>query len=257
MQPLQAVKLSEATAGLEQAHVSKAADAELRHAAHAIMNLEEFKEVEREINNAIFEVSRWERALEELVAQGPMAYIEEMTRYERDDLDRQIESLNDLIKASENLEAELKDAKNALDKERGRLSPRQEEARKRIAGLEAEIKLKPFENDYRNKKQDFDKIQTQVNALLKTLEDIRRGVNVGADVLRQVTKLIKMGMPEIKEIRVKASSEGLAKHDPLMFEITVMWMEKKYTCRIKWAPSQDAHDLYSEAAKKVAALAEQ
>ena len=253
---LQAVKLSEATIGLEQAHANKAAQAELIHAAEAIMDSDEFKAVERGINNAVYEVSRFERALEKLVAQGPMAYLEEMTYDERVEVDRQIKLLDELIDASTKLQTELEEAKDALDEKKGRLSPQQEEARKRIANLEAEIKLKPFEEDYRNKKQDFDKLQTQADALLQTLEDIKGGVNIGADVLRQVTKLVIEGIPQIKEIRVKASSEVLVKHDPLMFEITVTWMKQDHECHVEWAPSQDAHDLYSNAAKKVAALAD-
>ena len=96
--------MSEAAVGLEQAHASKAVDAELRHAAHAIMNTDAFKTVEREINNAVFEIERFERALEGLVTKGPMAYIEEMTHDERVDRDRQIKLLERLTVASEELE---------------------------------------------------------------------------------------------------------------------------------------------------------
>ncbi|KAK4165649.1 hypothetical protein QBC43DRAFT_287820 [Cladorrhinum sp. PSN259] len=54
--------------------------------------------------------------------------------------------------------------------------------------LEAEIKLKPFEEDYRNKKQDYDRINTQANALLVALEDVKLGIDIGGDIVRQVTK---------------------------------------------------------------------
>lgn len=247
--------MSEAAAGLEQAHASKAIDAELRHAAFAIMNTEPFIAAERGINNAAFEIDRFERAVGELVTKGPMGYIEEMTHDERRDLDRAITLLNDLMEASRALEEELQAAKSALDEGRSRLSPQQEEARKNIADLEAELELKPFEEDYRNKQQDYDMIKTQADALIATLEDVKKGVHVGTDVVRQVTKLVAKGTPEIKEIKVKASSDALAKNEPLTFDITVSWMNEEHACHVEWSPNQDAHVLYNKAAKIVVALA--
>ncbi|KAI1087089.1 hypothetical protein F5B19DRAFT_486997 [Rostrohypoxylon terebratum] len=252
--PYWTAKLTEATLGLEQAHASKVAEAEILHALKAITNSDAFKTVEREINNAAFEIGRFERALEKLVTQGPSAYIEEMVRDERRDLDRQIKLLSDLMDASKILEEELRKAKNALDKGQGRLSPKQEEARKHIAELESELKLKPFEEDYRNKKQDYDKIKSQADSLLVTLEDIKKGIHVGADIVRQVTKLVAKGLPDIKNIKGRVSSNALAKHEPLMFEITVSWMGQDHLCCVEWAPNQDAHELYNGAAKKVVAI---
>lgn len=249
-----ACKLTEATLGLEKAHADKALNAEFRHAAHAIMNTEAFKTVENEINNAYSEISRFERALEKLVDQGPMAYIEELSKDEKRDLEREIELLDDLMAASKQLEEELRAAKDALDETSGRLSPEQEAARGRIADLEAEIERKPFEHDYRNKQQDFDRIKTQADALLRTLEDVKGGIRVGADVVRQVTNLFRKGIPEIKEIKVSASSAALANHEPLTFKITVGWMGDYHVCQVEWVPSQDAHVLYSDAARKVVEL---
>lgn len=248
--------MSEATIGLEQAHASKAVEAELHHVAESIINSDEFRAVECGIKDAIYEVSRFELALEKLVTQGPIGYIEEMTYDERAELDRQISLYNELVRDSKRLEAALIAAKNALEAEKGRLRPEQEAARERIAELEAEIELKPFEKDYENKKQDFDKIKTQADALLSTLEDIKKGIHVGADVLRQVTKMLMEGIPEIRDIYVETSSDALAENKPIIFSITVWWLGQNHTCRVEWSPNQEAHELYSNAAEKVVALAD-
>jgi hypothetical protein len=252
---LKGYKLSEAALGLEEAHAAKAVDAAARVTGCAITNSPAFRAVEQEINNASFEIGRFEQAMEGLVSKGPMGYIEVMIHDEREDVQRQINLLERLMADSKNLEEELEAAKSALDEGRGRLNPEQEEARKRIAELEAEIKLKPFEEAYRHKKRNYDAIKMQADTLLATLEDVRQDMKVEADIVRQVTRLMMKGIPQIKDIEVKASSDMLARHEPLTFDITVIWMNQEHGCQVKWAPGQDAHLLYREAAKKIATLA--
>ncbi|GAP86904.1 hypothetical protein SAMD00023353_2400470 [Rosellinia necatrix] len=249
-------KLGEATLGLEQAHGSKIAETEILHAVEAVTSSDEFKTVEHGINDAAYEVSRFGRALDGLIAKGPMGYIEEMTHDDRVELDRQISLCDKLMALSRELEEELRTARKALEDEKGRLRPEQEEARKRIVRLEAEIKLKPFEEAYKNKQQDYERIKIMADALVDQLEDIEKGINVGADVLRQVTKVVMEGLPDIREIHVKASSDALVKHEPLLFSVTVRWMGQDHTCRVEWAPNQDAHELYESAAKSVVAIAD-
>lgn len=247
--------MSEAAIGLEEAHAGKAADAAMRVTGYAITNTPAFRAVEQEINNATFEIGRFEQAMEGLVSKGPMGYIEVMIHDEREDVQRQIELLERLTADSQNLEEELEAAKSALDEGRGRLNPKQEEARKRIADLEAEIKLKPFEEAYRDKKRNYDAIKTQADTLLATLEDVKRDMKVEADIVRQVTRLVMEGIPEINDIKVKASSDMLARHEPLTFDINVGWMNQEHVCQVKWSPGEGAHLLYREAAKKLVALA--
>lgn len=192
-----------------------------------------------------------------MITQGFEGFAEAILRDERREVDRQIELIDELLQASRKLQKELEKAKAALEETKGRLSPQQKEARKRIVDLEAEIRLKPFDHAYRAKKEDYDKLCVVADMLISTLEQIRKGINVGADVLRQVTKLVMQGIPQIKEIRVKASSEMLVKYEPLLFEITVTWLGKDHTCHVEWAPNQDAQALYGNAAKNIAAIADE
>ncbi|KAM0514405.1 hypothetical protein ACHAPE_006698 [Trichoderma viride] len=248
-------KLTEATVGLEQAHASKAIEAEILHAAEVITNSDEFKTVENGINNAIDEASRFGRALQELVDKGPMAYIEEMSRDEKRDLQRHIDLLRSLEADSRELQSQFAAAERALKETRGRLSPKQEAARKNIVDLEAAIKLKPWEAEYRNKKADFDRIKTQADGLLQTLDDIKKGISVGEDLIRQAVKFLEF-IPEIQSIHVTASSEILVKNAPLTFGISVKWLGEIHICYIEWSPNQDAYELYSNAARKIVGLAD-
>lgn len=252
---MQLAKLTEATLGLEQAHASKIIEVEILHAAEAITNSQEFKSVERGINDAIDEVARFGRALQELTDKGVMGYIEEMSRDEKRDLQRQIDLLRSLEADSRKLQRQLEAAERALKNTRGRLSPKQEAARKKIVDLEADIKLKPWETEYKNKKADFDMIQTQADGLLKTLDDIKKGISVGEDIIRQTVKFLEF-IPEIQSIHVAASSDILVKNVPLTFGISVKWLGEIHMCYVEWAPTQDAHELYSNAAKAMVRLAD-
>lgn len=250
-------KLGEAAAALEDAHVNKAIEAELHHFAESIVRSKEFQDIERGINDALFEVSRFGSALEKLVTDGPMGYIEETTRDERANLKQQINLYDQLVRDCKKLERALIDAKKALEAEKSRLKPEQEEARVRIAELEAEIKLKPFEKEYEMKKQDFDRIKTQADALISTLEDIKASVEIGADVLWQVSKIIMEGIPEITDIYVEASSDAIAENKPMTFSITARWLGQDHICRVDWSPNQGVQELYGRAAEKVVALADE
>ncbi|KAI1451228.1 hypothetical protein F4805DRAFT_464043 [Annulohypoxylon moriforme] len=246
-----------ATIGLEQAHASKAIELGLHYAAESILKSDEFRAVERGIQDAVYEVSRFERALEKLITQGPEAYIKEMTYDERVKLDRQVALYDELVGGSKKLEAALTAARNSLDAEKGRLRPEEEAAREAIAELEAEIELKPFEKDYENKKQDFEKIKTQTQALLSTLEDVRKGIHVGEDVVRQVTKMLTWGMPEIRDIYVEVSSDAFVEDKPMLFSIKVRWLGQDFTCHDEWSPNQEAYELYNSAAKGIVALVDE
>lgn len=61
-------------------------------------------------------------------------------------------------------------------------------------------------------------------------------------------------LPHIRDVKVKASSEMLVKHTPLIFEITVEWFGGLNTCHVEWVPNQDAHELYTSAAKILVGL---
>jgi hypothetical protein len=150
----------------------------------------------------------------------------------------------------------LQAVKKALEEKKRRLTTQEEEAAKRIVTLEKEIKLLPIEHDYYNKKEDYAKLRTRVDEVCSFLEAVKKGVSFPPDVLRHVTRLVIKGMPEVKDIRVRASSEGLVKNDPLLFEMTVAWAGQEHACHVEWAPNQVTSVLYSEAVKSVAAMAD-
>ncbi|PCD24647.1 hypothetical protein AU210_013764 [Fusarium oxysporum f. sp. radicis-cucumerinum] len=192
-------KLTEATLGLEEAHARKAIDAELRHAGKAIMDLPAFRSIEVAINEAARKIDQFGRALDGLVNRGLAAWIEEMLKDEREDLNRQIRLLEALVRKSEELEAAYEQAKKDLDKTEERLSPKQEAARKRIAEIEGEIKMLPAQHEYMNKKKDYENMEIQVNHLIATLDDIKRVMGEVSQISKDVLNTLKKGIPRVTE----------------------------------------------------------
>ncbi|KAL7758434.1 hypothetical protein ACKLNR_010861 [Fusarium oxysporum f. sp. zingiberi] len=240
-------KLTEATLGLEEAHARKAIDAELRHAGKAIMDLPAFRSIEVAINEAARKIDQFGRALDGLVNRGLTAWIEEMLKDEREDLNRQIRLLEALLRKSEEFEA----AYNQSKKEK-RLSPKQEAARKRIAEIEGEIKMLPAQHEYMNKKKDYENMEIQVNHLITTLDDIKRVMEEVSQISKDVLNTLKKGIPRVTKIIVRASNRTFADDKPLMFEIQAVWMDIHETFRVEWAPNQGISVLYSQAAEKLA-----
>ncbi|KAH7194164.1 hypothetical protein DER44DRAFT_751957 [Fusarium oxysporum] len=245
-------KLTEATLGLEEAHARKAIDAELRHAGKAIMDLPAFRNIEVAINEAARKIDQFGRALDGLVNRGLAAWIEEMLKDEREDLNRQIRLPEALLRKSEELEAAYKQAKKDLDKIEERLSPKQEAARKRIAEIEGEIKMLPAQHEYMNKKKDYENMEIQVNHLIATLDDIKRVMEEVSQISKDVLNTLKKGIPRVTKIIVRASNSTFADDKPLMFEIQAVWMDIHGTFRVEWAPNQGISVLYSQAAEKLA-----
>ncbi|TVY73675.1 hypothetical protein Focb16_v005236 [Fusarium oxysporum f. sp. cubense] len=245
-------KLTEATLGLEEAHARKAIDAEFRHAGKAIMDLPAFRSIEVAINEAARKIDQFGRALDGLVNRGLTAWIEEMLKDEREDLNRQIRLLEALLRKSEEFEAAYKQAKKDLDKTEERLSPKQEAARKRIAEIEGEIKMLPAQHEYMNKKKDYENMEIQVNHLIATLDDIKRVMEEVSQIGKDVLNTLKKGIPRVTKIIVRASNRTFADDKPLMFEIQAVWMDKHETFRVEWAPNQGISVLYSQAAEKLA-----
>ncbi|EWZ31266.1 hypothetical protein FOZG_15674 [Fusarium oxysporum Fo47] len=192
-------KLTEATLGLEEAHARKAIDAELRHAGKAIMDPPAFRSIEVAINEAARKIDQFGRALDGLVNRGLAAWIEEMLKDEREDLNRQIRLLEALVMKSEELEAAYEQAKKDLDKTEEMLSPKQEAARKSIAEIEGEIKMLPAQHEYMNKKKDYEKMEIQVNHLIATLDDIKRVMGEVSQISKDVLNTLKTGIPRVTE----------------------------------------------------------
>ncbi|KAK2123484.1 hypothetical protein NOF04DRAFT_1361932 [Fusarium oxysporum II5] len=245
-------KLTEATLGLEEAHAREAIDAELRHAGKAIMDLPAFRSIEVAINEAARKIDQFGRALDGLVNRGLAAWIEEMLKDEREDLNRQIRLLEALLRKSEKPEAAYKQAKKDLDKTEERLSPKQEAARKRIAEIEGEIKMLPAQHEYMNKKKDYENMEIQVNHPIATLDDIKRVMEEVSQISKDALNTLKKGIPRVTKIIVRVSNSTFADDKPLMFEIQAVWMDIHETFRVEWAPNQGISVLYSQAAEKLA-----
>ncbi|KAF5965774.1 hypothetical protein FBULB1_12034 [Fusarium bulbicola] len=248
----EALKLTEATLGLEEAHARKAADAELRHAGKAIMDLPAFRSIEEAINEAARKIDQFGRAIDGLVNRGLRAYLEEMLKDEREGLNRQIRLLEALMWESERLEAAYKEAKKDLENTEQRLSRKQEAARKKIAEIQAEIKMLPARHQYTNKKKDYEIMENQVNDLVATLDDIQRVMKKVSQISKDVVNTLNKGIPRVTKIIVRASNRAFVEDKPLMFEIQAVWMDKHETFRIEWAPNQGISVLYSRAAEKLA-----
>ncbi|VTT59074.1 unnamed protein product [Fusarium fujikuroi] len=250
--PSKWVKLTEAAAGLEIAHARRDADAIVRLAAQAVFYIPAFRNIEKSIDEVVRKIDQFGRALDGLVNRGLGAYIEEMLKDEREDLNRQIRLLDALMEKSKELEAAYEEAKRDVEKTVQRLSPKQEAARKRIAEIQAEIKMLPALHEYMNKKQDYENIEIQVNDLNATLENIQRIMKEVSQISKDVLNTLKKGIPRVTKIIVRASNRSFADDKPLMFEIHAVWMDIQEIFCVEWAPNQSISVLYSQAAEKLA-----
>ncbi|VZH91427.1 unnamed protein product [Fusarium fujikuroi] len=250
--PSKWVKLTEAAAGLEIAHARRDADAIVRLAAQAVFYIPAFRNIEKSIDEVVRKIDQFGRALDGLVNRGLGAYIEEMLKDEREDLNRQIRLLDALMEKSKELEAAYEEAKRDVEKTVQRLSPKQEAARKRIAEIQAEIKMLPVLHEYMNKKQDYENIEIQVNDLNATLENIQRIMKEVSQISKDVLNTLKKGIPRVTKIIVRASNRSFADDKPLMFEIHAVWMDIQEIFCVEWAPNQSISVLYSQAAEKLA-----
>ncbi|KAI1812808.1 hypothetical protein GGS20DRAFT_518042 [Poronia punctata] len=248
-------RVGAAEVALEGVRAEKAITNEAFLGLQGILNSAAFQAVQQDIKEAAAKVEQFGHAVNNLTTQGPMGFIEEMAKNEKADLAEQIELYNTLLKKSQMIETELKEAKHALDSKTAWLLPQQRELLGNIAQLKEDIKLEPFAEKYANKKKDYDKIKTQADGLLNTLNDIEAGVDLGADIVSQAIKLVRIGVPEITRIHVSASSATLANNEALMFSITVSWLGTDHLCNVEWAPTQEVHELYKGAAQSIAKIA--
>ncbi|KAF4485672.1 hypothetical protein FAGAP_11478 [Fusarium agapanthi] len=246
------IKLTEATLGLEEAHARKAADAELRHAGKAIMDLPAFRSIEAAINEAARKIDQFGRAIDGLVNRGLGAYLEEMLKDERENINRQIRLLEALTRESKKLEAAYKEAKKDLENTEQRLTRKQEATRKRIAEIQAEIEMLPARHEYMNKNKDYETMEIQVNDLVATLDDIQQVMKKVSQISKDVVNTLRKGIPRVTKIIVRASNRAFVEDKPLMFEIQAVWMDKQGTFHVEWAPNQGISVLYSQAAEKLA-----
>lgn len=215
------------------------------------MNTPVFKQIESGINDAIREIDRFGKALDSLTRNGVYGYIEEMSKDERKELDLQIDQLKELLEESRELEANLQKAINALDENKGKITDDQRKVQSRILQLEQEIKLKPFEDAYRNKKNDYDRVVGQIKVIEQTLKDIANGIEAQVKAAQNVVKALKKATPRITLIVVKASTEVFAKNEPLVFSVDVEWIGKTETYEVTWTPGSSPADLYKDVADKV------
>jgi len=245
------LKFQEANVGLEQIKARRDAQNEILKLAREIVSSPAFRQIEYGINDAVREINKFGRALDSLTRNGVYGYIQEMSRDERAELDRQIRQLNELREKSKELEANLRMAIDALEKNKGRITNQEREVQTRILTLEKEIELKPFEDAYRNKKNDHDRVAAQVQVIQKTLKDIRNGVNAETKAAKQVVEALKKATPRITLIVVKASTEVFAKNEPLVFSVDVAWAGETKRYEVTWTSGSNPADLYKNVADKV------
>lgn len=183
-------KLTEATLGLEQAHASKTIAAEILHAAEAITSSPAFRPIEDGINTAIDEVSK----VEHLLKRAPWAILRRCLVMRSAIYSGRLIAWKSWRMTAGICRGTLKRRSKDLEDTKGRVSLVQEEARKHITCLKAAIKLKPWETELRNKRADFNSINTRVQGLLQTLDNIKEGVKVGDNLIRQVVKFMEKAL---------------------------------------------------------------
>lgn len=177
--------------------------------------------------------------------------MEEMSRDEQAELDRQIQQLVELQKISKVLEDNLLAAIDALNENKGRVTSAETAIQTRIIKLQEEIKLKPFEDAYRNKVNDYDRVAGQIQVIVQTLKNIRSGIDANTKAAQQVVEALKKATPRITLIVVKASTEVFAKNEPLLFSVDVEWIGETKKYEVTWSPGSRPADLFKDVADKV------
>ena len=236
---------------MEQIKARRDANNEILKAAREITSSPAFRQIESGINDAIREVNKFSRALDSLTTKGVYGYMEEMSRDEQAELDRQIQQLVELQKISKVLEDNLLAAIDALNENKGRVTSAETAIQTRIIKLQEEIKLKPFEDAYRNKVNDYDRVAGQIQVIVQTLKNIRSGIDANTKAAQQVVEALKKATPRITLIVVKASTEVFAKNEPLLFSVDVEWIGETKKYEVTWSPGSRPADLFKDVADKV------
>lgn len=248
---MQWIQFQTANSNLEAVKLKQTTQTGIMNRVREIMNTPAFREVEKGINDAAEQAEKFGRALQALGTKGVYGYIEEMSRDEQAELDRQIQQLSELQQKSRDLEAELKKAIAALEKHKGRITDGMKETQSHIYKLEEEIKLKPFDDAYRNKKNDHDRVVAQVQVIQMALNEIKKGVDASTKAAKQTVDKLKTATPQITLIVVKASTKVFNNNEPLLFLVDVTWSGDTTQYELSWTPGSQPSDLYKSIADKV------
>ncbi|KAE8165389.1 hypothetical protein BDV40DRAFT_297418 [Aspergillus tamarii] len=222
-----------ASAELERAKSQRDFYATTMNAAKDLMNTSAFKEVENAITQASNEITNFSRTVDALNRKGVIGYVQEMSRDEEAERDRQIQLLTELETESRRLAAPLTKAKTELEKNRGRITAAQRKEQSAIARLEEEIKLKPFDTELRAKQIEHANVNAQVQSIQQTLKDIRNGIDAGTQAAQHT-----------------ASTEIFVKNEPLDFSCDIGWLGEKSNLQVTWALGMNPADLYKDIADK-------
>ncbi|KAK5988837.1 hypothetical protein PT974_10331 [Cladobotryum mycophilum] len=219
--------------------------------ANSIMALPAFKEFESGIQDASEKMVQFGNALTALESRGLSGYLEEMCKNDRKELQNYINTIRKLEAKSKELEGVLRAALAELEKNQGRLSRAEKEAQDKIAVLERDMKVMPFEDAYKSQKRKYEGITTQIRMAQEALKDLKNEVKAGTESAKAIVNELKNGIPRVTRILVIANTEMFTKKEPLVFEMDVEWAGKTTTQSFKWVPDDDAIQWYKDVAKLV------
>ncbi|KAK2754427.1 hypothetical protein FQN54_007071 [Arachnomyces sp. PD_36] len=245
------VEFEAANVALEGVKASRDIQVGILQGLQDIFNSPELRGIENALDDASREIDKFGKALDELTKNGLAGYLEEISRDEKEELDRQIRVIEELEAKSKELESELKRARDELNNNNGRITEEQRTRQSNIEKLTEEIKLKPFEEAYRAKKEQCDKIVQQLKVLQKTLKDIQDGVLDAVRGAQHIIDMFRKGVPRVTRIFVKATNEVLVGDDALVFEVEVEWLDERQTIGVGWKPGVSPSDLYRSVAEKI------
>ncbi|KIL93781.1 hypothetical protein FAVG1_02342 [Fusarium avenaceum] len=247
------IELFRATLDLEEAHLRKAAEAELLHAAKAITDSQPFRDAEDSIRNAGKQIEKFGKVMDALNRKDLSAMVNELAKNEKADLTRQINDVDALLAKSKQLQDALIAAKKALDSTSKRLTPQEEMARLRIEELKKELKMLPSEQAYEKKQAEVESIEVIIDDLDNMLQNAQDIVDGLSQVIKDAVNLLGKAYPRVTQIVVKASSRTFVNDEPLLFNIQAEWLGQTCTVDVEWAPWHGPARLYSDAARVLAA----
>lgn len=235
---------------MEFVKTKHAFDIATRVAAFAALHTPAFREIEKSIQDAQIEITRFGKAVERLSThEGLYGYIHEMSKNEKKDLDFHIQTLHSLEAKSRELENALTQARDMLNKNRGRLTTAERNTQRKIIQLEQEILLKPFEDLYRNMKMKHENVAIQIQTIQAIMKVVKAQIKDGTEFTKQAVEMLKRELPRVTKIYVKASTNVFVNNTPLIFEITAVWGGKTSVYRVEWVPASEPFNLYKEIAR--------
>lgn len=220
-------------------------------AAQTFLNSPEYKSLMKSLDDIGDQLEKGYNFLSSILEGDHAGAVNALLQDKKRELEQQAEMLNDLINTSITLEDKLTLAREALKKNKGHITDEETNLQVEINRLQGELKTKPFEHAYNNKRQEYENVKIVIGNIQKQVGDIRKGIDEATRVASENLNVLKQGIPSIERIVITASTEVLSNNKPLTFLVEARWKGKSVCADLQWAPGWSVSKFYEDAGKKV------